>query len=272
MYISKPIFRFLSVAVLLVGLAGYNFIKAYDESIWFPPAGNPPTQNVAAPINVGTTTQMKNGDFAADTIVGFDAVHASQYCDVNGNHCLDLSSCNVGDSLVLQSSGDWGCPSPDVVDYASYVRTNCGLTVPNPGSLSLHAVVLKNGTAYDLYDSGSAYSLLAWKCTGSDLATNNTLEAACGFSVPNPGSVSLNTVQLKNGSYYDLFDSGSATAVLKWNCTSADPKITSLNTSCGLTVPNPGSVSLNTVQLKNGSYYDLYDSGSATAVLTWNCQ
>lgn len=92
------------------------------------------------------------------------------------------------------------------------------MTVPNPGSVSINAVMQKNGNAYDLYDSNSAYSLLAWECVGPDLATNNAIEAACGFSVTNPGTVSLNSVLLKNGSYYDFYDSNGATANLKWSC------------------------------------------------------
>ena len=49
----------LILLVSLTTLLGYNFIRAYDESTWFPPDGPPPTSNVAAPINIGLSTQEK---------------------------------------------------------------------------------------------------------------------------------------------------------------------------------------------------------------------
>lgn len=296
MYISKSAFRLVAIAVLFMGFAGYNFIRAYDESIWFPPdPGTPPANNVASPLNTGSTNQIKNGGLAVNALlssgeivsyIGSGAgqvrmvggsygaflrndgintyflltkpddtlgtwnglrpfyvanktgmvnmnqgltvnsgainaksqVNAKKYCDTDGNHCLDLSACKVGDTLMLQSSGEWGCSSKAVIDYASYIKSNCGLTVPNPGSFSINAVLQKNGNAYDLYDGNGAYSLLAWECIGPDLATNNAIEASCGFSVINPGTVSLNSVLLKNGSYYDFYDGNGATANLKWSC------------------------------------------------------
>ncbi len=345
--------RLFAVTVLFISFAGYNFIRAYDESVWFPPdPGTPPAHNVAIPINTGSSSQVKNGPLSVDTllstgeIVGSKIgnsgqfrllsgsygvllrnddvntyllltkkddelgtwntlrplyinnstglitmkqglsvnagnikvngqVNATKFCDQGGQHCLNLSACHVGDSLVLKSSGDWGCSSPipaPAVDYASYIKNNCGLTVPNPGSYSLNAVLMKDGTAYDIYDKNSAYSLLAWSCNGPDSAVNSTLIESCGFSVTNPGTVSLNGVKLKNGSFYDFYDSNSATAILNWSCASPDAAISSLNNSCGLSVPNPGSVSLNNVKLQNGSYYDFYDSNSSTASLAWSCQ
>ncbi len=63
---NKLTLNLLVVTVILISFAGYNFIRAYDESVWFPPAGYPPTRNVATPINVGTSSQEKLGDLMID--------------------------------------------------------------------------------------------------------------------------------------------------------------------------------------------------------------
>jgi hypothetical protein len=61
--------RMVVVAGLFLSFAGYNFIRAYDESVWFPPAaGTPPAHNVEAPINEGTSAQIKNGPLGTDNL------------------------------------------------------------------------------------------------------------------------------------------------------------------------------------------------------------
>jgi hypothetical protein len=61
--------RLFAIAALFISFAGYNFIRAYDESVWFPPtAGTPPAHNVAIPINTGTSSQVKNGSLSVDTL------------------------------------------------------------------------------------------------------------------------------------------------------------------------------------------------------------
>ena len=65
----KSTLRLIAVAVLFISFTGYSFIRAYDESIWFPPdPGTPPANNVAAPVNTGTDVQIKNGPLGVDTL------------------------------------------------------------------------------------------------------------------------------------------------------------------------------------------------------------
>lgn len=66
-FLSKVSLRLFAIAVLFISFAGYNFIRAYDESVWFPPmAGTPPEHNVAEPINTGTTNQIKDAAFGVN--------------------------------------------------------------------------------------------------------------------------------------------------------------------------------------------------------------
>ncbi len=53
----------LSLALLI--LVGYNFISAQS---WTAPTGTPPANNAAAPVNIGTTAQDKNGTFTANKL------------------------------------------------------------------------------------------------------------------------------------------------------------------------------------------------------------
>lgn len=76
-FIPKATLRLFALALLFISFAGYNFIRAYDESVWFPPAGSPATQNVAAPINVGTSDQIKNGSLSAKSLLGENGVVAN---------------------------------------------------------------------------------------------------------------------------------------------------------------------------------------------------
>ena len=78
----------LILLVSLTTLLGYNFIRAYDESTWFPPDGPPTTSNVAAPINIGLSTQEKKGDLAVDQLVAFTDVRSGKYCDLLGENCV----------------------------------------------------------------------------------------------------------------------------------------------------------------------------------------
>ena len=64
----------IALGCALVALLSYNFITAYDESKWFPPAGLPPTKNVAIPINTGSSSQVKAGDLGVgNTLALFGA-------------------------------------------------------------------------------------------------------------------------------------------------------------------------------------------------------
>lgn len=72
MSFSKNLIRFVVASFLLIGFAGYHFIKAYDESVWFPPESGSiaPQNNVAIPINTGSSTQTKTGNLLIGNNLG----------------------------------------------------------------------------------------------------------------------------------------------------------------------------------------------------------
>ena len=65
-FITKLFTKYIPIAVIvIVAIAGFTYLYAAN---WTGPQGTPPTQNVAAPINVGGGLQSKDGTFAANDV------------------------------------------------------------------------------------------------------------------------------------------------------------------------------------------------------------
>jgi hypothetical protein len=80
--------RLFVVAALFISFAGYNFIRAYDESVWFPPAaGTPPAHNVETPVNIGNDAQIKSGNLGVNTLSAIGNVGVT-----NGSISINSSS------------------------------------------------------------------------------------------------------------------------------------------------------------------------------------
>ncbi len=73
------------LSVTLVMLLGYNFISA---QVWTPAPANPPSNNTPAPINVGTSTQAKTGNIAANIFAATTEMRSNRYCDALGANCF----------------------------------------------------------------------------------------------------------------------------------------------------------------------------------------
>lgn len=71
------------VAFLCFLVVSYQFVSAG----WTPPSALPPNGNSEPPINVGTTTQTKNGNLVVDTLAAVSEVWSDNYCDAVGGNC-----------------------------------------------------------------------------------------------------------------------------------------------------------------------------------------
>ncbi len=58
------------LALIVIGLLSYNFMSAQ----WTGPTGAAPSNNVPMPLNVGTTSQTKDGVLTADSLYGTSGV------------------------------------------------------------------------------------------------------------------------------------------------------------------------------------------------------
>lgn len=213
---------------------------------WNLPSESPwPMQVVASTSPAGDYARFSN------------AVRSPKYCDENGLNCFDAA--DVG-TIVGGGQG-----------YINYARQYCGLNIPNPGSISLHGVKLKNGSFRDFYDGVNATAIIEWECTGPNATVDYDIENACGLTVSNPSSPSIHGVRLRNGSFYDIYDSNNSTEVLEWRCTSPRPELAALGSACNFSVQNPGSFSLDGIIDRQQNFFDLWDPTNSTARLVWSC-
>ena len=106
----------LTVALTLALVANF----AYGQ--WADPTGAPPTNNAAAPVNVGISNQIKDGGLGVNALSVFGSAYiqgsdpanlpkgvvtlevdgivgATAYCDQNGQNCLSLGTANTGTGL-----------------------------------------------------------------------------------------------------------------------------------------------------------------------------
>lgn len=173
MYISKSLSNILVLAIILIGLLGYNFISA---GTWTAPTATPPSNNVATPINVGTSTaSLQDGlgtlvfnRFAADNEVMSNEVWSNKYCDRNGLNCVTSlqgrvsSSCPVGQSIrVINADGSVTCQST---------------TATSTPAISCTTTYTTTSGCY--YGSGSPVCPVGWTRSGpsyggSNCSTNN---------------------------------------------------------------------------------------------------
>ncbi|MEK9135262.1 MAG: hypothetical protein AAB451_03105 [Patescibacteria group bacterium] len=140
----KKILSFLPQIIASFFLAGF---VAYA---WTGPTGTPPNNNVDAPINVGTTTQTKQGDFIVNGVIktlkdlivgsvtiksdgsvspGLNAEKAENSQKLGGYSASDVSNSGkvtgtitIGGSLWGGVCGGWGCNG-----CVCYENTTCSV-------------------------------------------------------------------------------------------------------------------------------------------------
>jgi len=81
----------LTIFVAVFVLLGYQFIGA----TWSAPTAVPTGGNVLPPINVGTSTQVKDGNLNANILQSVSGVWSDLYCDSVGENCF------TGDQIYL---------------------------------------------------------------------------------------------------------------------------------------------------------------------------
>ncbi len=85
-------------------LTGYNFMAAQ----WTAAPASAPNNNTATPINVGTTTQAKNGNLAANVLAATTETRTNRYCDSLGANCWSHASATAAITGGGGGVGTWG--------------------------------------------------------------------------------------------------------------------------------------------------------------------
>ncbi len=69
---------------LMLLLVGFHSLSAS----WTAPTAVPPDSNTLAPLNVGTTTQVKAGNLTAAILGATTEMRSNRYCDALGGNCF----------------------------------------------------------------------------------------------------------------------------------------------------------------------------------------
>jgi hypothetical protein len=81
----------LTIASFILGTISIGIAYAWSE-----PTAAPPNGNVAAPINVGSTDQVKNGGLGLNSLAVFGTLTSTNRCFFTGEADHTLSSTNRG--------------------------------------------------------------------------------------------------------------------------------------------------------------------------------
>lgn len=209
----KHNFTFLIIAVML--LIGLDYVGA-----WTAPGGNPPSQNVAAPVHTGTSTQTKAGNLAAanlfaNTVSANDRMYSDWYCNLAGTDCIDAATLTS-----LTSGGGGAAPTGAVMAFnlstcpAGWVAADGSAGTPDLrgtfvrgingnangrdvarglGSYQTDELAGHRHTVADRFTAGiRAGGVKSWESVGSDYAytiTRNT--SLTGGSETRPKNVAL---------------------------------------------------------------------------------
>ena len=94
-YIPQHVLRILTIMLFCMSFLGYRFMFAQTFN---PPTALPPGSNIDAPLNVGTSAQVKNGGLGVNSLAVFGAT------TVTGSTTLSqvlASSVNVSGNTLL---------------------------------------------------------------------------------------------------------------------------------------------------------------------------
>lgn len=114
MSISSSMQRIILLAVILLGLLGYNFMSAQ----WSGPTASAPNNNTSAPINISANYQAKLGD------LGAVRMRAGQYCDAAGLNCLTTTAMGGGGGITSLTSGTGIIMNPSIITSSGTVSVD----------------------------------------------------------------------------------------------------------------------------------------------------
>jgi hypothetical protein len=110
---SSSLRTIVPLALALVLLISYGYITANDGNWHSPPSGTvAPDNNTLPPINVCTITQTKSGNLVVNTLAAVTEVRSDRYCNALGANCFAPPLCSVGQSMVVDVTGNWVCKTP----------------------------------------------------------------------------------------------------------------------------------------------------------------
>ena len=105
MHPYRTILHLLALTIIFSCFAGYSFMNA----AWTPPPAAPPTSNTEAPVNVGTTDQVKNGGLSVDALSVTGNTNVTGTSTITGIYGLNVTSAGPRIKMTNTTVGstDW---------------------------------------------------------------------------------------------------------------------------------------------------------------------
>ena len=97
MTITQNLIKIIPLTIILCGLLTYSFMQAQ----WVGPTATAPTANTLPPINTGTTTQSKLGNFNAFIVSAASSTWSPKYCNETGGNCVTSAGLAAGSGLGI---------------------------------------------------------------------------------------------------------------------------------------------------------------------------
>jgi hypothetical protein len=138
--------------LMVTMLVSYNFISAQ----WIPASGTPPANNTPAPVNIGSITQAKNGNLAANIFAATTEMRSNRYCDALGGNCFtatSTSSSGTPTCVVRTGAGSASCLAGEVAMGGGCTSSCAGVS---SGNCTDHSIISSTPTAN------------GWSCTVSN--------------------------------------------------------------------------------------------------------
>ena len=200
----KQKLHLLVITATFFVFTSYSFIRAYDESVWFPPAaGTAPQHNVATPINTGTDAQIKNGGLSVDALsVTGDAGITSAapqilFNDTSGNNnnwWIHSNAYGSGPRMHFlydrNNNGVWdaGDGTPAFIVQAGTAADGSDDKLFAPGQVNAAKYCNADGSVCaNAGSSNLGYRTSAYYIGTKDIDTNVTKDAFCSLTAQNDG-------------------------------------------------------------------------------------
>lgn len=175
----KSFHSLITLTVVAGLLVSYNFIQAQ----WSAPTATAPNNNTPAPINVGSTTQAKSGNFMANTLAAATSTWSPRYCNASGSNC-SFSIGGSGRDVSITSGSPTIFLNDNVVATSGYDSIGSRNFMLHVNGNRLFGLVDRNdnGIPYETADAAGGYwpmEMYAGDTPGADYVTfSNQVRAA----------------------------------------------------------------------------------------------
>lgn len=98
MTLKQNFIKIIPLSIILCGLLTYSFMQAD----WTAPTADAPDNNTASPLNVSSSTQVKDGTLIGNIFGAVTEMRSDRYCDKVGANCTGLNGGGTtgGDEII----------------------------------------------------------------------------------------------------------------------------------------------------------------------------